>query len=57
MTKDEDFKLLKIQTCVLRVNLHCDGCKHKVKKILQKIDVLMYFTFKVKDDFFCHKMT
>ncbi|KAL8218662.1 hypothetical protein R6Q57_022035 [Mikania cordata] len=38
MTKDEDFKLLKIQTCVLRVNLHCDGCKHKVKKILQKID-------------------
>ncbi|KAI3796111.1 hypothetical protein L1987_38775 [Smallanthus sonchifolius] len=38
MAKDEDFKLLKIQTCTLRVNLHCDGCKHKVKKILQKIE-------------------
>ncbi|XP_071735598.1 heavy metal-associated isoprenylated plant protein 37-like [Rutidosis leptorrhynchoides] len=38
MAKDEDFKLLKIQTCTLRVNLHCDGCKHKVKKILQRIE-------------------
>ncbi|KAI3763787.1 hypothetical protein L2E82_13784 [Cichorium intybus] len=38
MAKDEDFKLLKIQTCILRVNLHCDGCKHKVKKILQRIE-------------------
>ncbi|MBA0557619.1 hypothetical protein Golob_014675, partial [Gossypium lobatum] len=25
-------------TCVLKVNIHCDGCKHKVKKILQKIE-------------------
>ncbi|KAL8549597.1 hypothetical protein ACS0TY_008442 [Phlomoides rotata] len=38
MTKDGDFKLLKIQTCVLRVNIHCDGCKQKVKKILQRIE-------------------
>ncbi|KAK6134158.1 hypothetical protein DH2020_032108 [Rehmannia glutinosa] len=38
MTKDEDFKLLKIQTCVLRVNIHCDGCKQKVKKLLHKIE-------------------
>ncbi|KAL6566350.1 hypothetical protein OROGR_001965 [Orobanche gracilis] len=38
MTKDEDFKLLKIQTCILRVNIHCDGCKKKVKKILQRIE-------------------
>ncbi|GAB2226650.1 hypothetical protein Droror1_Dr00022466 [Drosera rotundifolia] len=38
MTKDEDFKLLKIQTCVLRVNIDCDGCKLKVKKLLQKIE-------------------
>ncbi|GER44635.1 heavy metal transport/detoxification superfamily protein [Striga asiatica] len=38
MTKDEDFKLLKIQTCALRVNIHCDGCKEKVKKILQRIE-------------------
>ncbi|XP_068638894.1 heavy metal-associated isoprenylated plant protein 37-like [Aristolochia californica] len=38
MTKEEDFKLLKIQTCVLKVNLHCDGCKQKVKKLLQRIE-------------------
>ncbi|GFZ15917.1 heavy metal transport/detoxification superfamily protein [Actinidia rufa] len=38
MTKDEDFKLLKIQTCVLKVNIHCYGCKQKVKKILQRIE-------------------
>ncbi|XP_028780839.1 heavy metal-associated isoprenylated plant protein 34 [Neltuma alba] len=30
--------LLKIQSCVLKVNIHCDGCEHKVKKLLQKID-------------------
>ncbi|KAF5738612.1 hypothetical protein HS088_TW13G01513 [Tripterygium wilfordii] len=35
MSKEE---ILKIQTCVLKVNIHCDGCKQKVKKILQKID-------------------
>ncbi|KAK6139367.1 hypothetical protein DH2020_026875 [Rehmannia glutinosa] len=29
--------MLKIQTCVLRVNIHCDGCKDKVKKKLRKI--------------------
>jgi hypothetical protein len=77
MTRDEDFKLVKIQvplypssplsalsvllsavcgfvrelncsclglfacflqTHVLRVNIHCDGCRHKVKKLLQKIE-------------------
>ncbi|KAI4357682.1 hypothetical protein L6164_001616 [Bauhinia variegata] len=38
MTKDENFKLLKIQTCVLKVNIHCDGCKQKVKKLLQRIE-------------------
>ncbi|MQM18943.1 hypothetical protein Taro_051945 [Colocasia esculenta] len=38
MTKDEDFKLLKIQTVVLKVNIHCDGCKLEVKKLLQKIE-------------------
>ncbi|CAI9096719.1 OLC1v1032924C1 [Oldenlandia corymbosa var. corymbosa] len=38
MAKDEDFKLLKIQTCVLRVNIDCDGCKQKVKKLLQRIE-------------------
>ncbi|PIM98686.1 Copper chaperone [Handroanthus impetiginosus] len=35
MSKEE---FLKIQTCVLKVNIHCDGCKQKVKKILQKIE-------------------
>ncbi|XP_030536173.2 heavy metal-associated isoprenylated plant protein 32-like isoform X2 [Rhodamnia argentea] len=35
MSKEE---ILKIQTCVLKVNIHCDGCKQKIKKILQKID-------------------
>ncbi|KAK1292337.1 hypothetical protein QJS10_CPB17g01922 [Acorus calamus] len=38
MSKEEDIKFLKIQTCVLKVNIHCDGCKQKVKKLLQKID-------------------
>ncbi|XP_076951215.1 uncharacterized protein LOC143624444 [Bidens hawaiensis] len=38
MAKDEDFKLLKIKTCTLKVNLHCEGCKHKVKKTLQRIE-------------------
>ncbi|KAI4345569.1 hypothetical protein L6164_012677 [Bauhinia variegata] len=35
MSKEE---ILKIQKCVLKVNIHCDGCKQKVKKTLQKID-------------------
>jgi hypothetical protein len=26
------------QTCVLKVNIHCDGCQKKVKKILHKIE-------------------
>ncbi|KAL9229268.1 hypothetical protein vseg_004753 [Gypsophila vaccaria] len=38
MSKDEDYKLLKIQTCVLRVNIHCDGCKQKVKKLLRRTE-------------------
>lgn len=39
MTKDQDFKLLfKIQTYVLKVNLHCDGCKQEVRKVLQRTE-------------------
>ncbi|CAH2033671.1 unnamed protein product [Thlaspi arvense] len=38
MTKDEDFKLLKVQTYSLRVNIHCEGCNQKVKKLLQRIE-------------------
>ncbi|XP_019198289.1 PREDICTED: heavy metal-associated isoprenylated plant protein 32-like [Ipomoea nil] len=33
-----EVQFLKIQTCALKVNIHCEGCKQKVKKILQKID-------------------
>ncbi|KAJ0079155.1 hypothetical protein Patl1_22775 [Pistacia atlantica] len=33
----QDFMKLQ-QSCVLRVNIHCDGCRKKVKKLLQKID-------------------
>ncbi|KAK4761451.1 hypothetical protein SAY87_029335 [Trapa incisa] len=29
---------MKNQICVLRVNIHCEGCKKKVKKLLQKIE-------------------
>ncbi|XP_022007675.1 heavy metal-associated isoprenylated plant protein 32-like [Helianthus annuus] len=35
MSKEE---FLKIRTCTLKVDIHCDGCKQKVKKILQKIE-------------------
>ncbi|KAI4369613.1 hypothetical protein MLD38_018036 [Melastoma candidum] len=31
-------EVLKVKTCVLKVNIHCYGCKLKVKKILQKVD-------------------
>ncbi|PWA55962.1 heavy metal-associated domain, HMA [Artemisia annua] len=48
MAKDEDFKLLKIKTCTLRVNMHYDGCKHKVKKVLQRIEGKQYITEDVK---------
>ncbi|AQK73100.1 Heavy metal transport/detoxification superfamily protein, partial [Zea mays] len=30
--------LVHSQTCALKVNIHCDGCEKKVKKILHKID-------------------
>ncbi|KAF7808778.1 heavy metal-associated isoprenylated plant protein 37 [Senna tora] len=29
---------LLIETCDLKVSIHCDGCKHKVKKLLQRIE-------------------
>lgn len=35
MNKSE---IMKLQTFVFRVSIDCDGCKHKVKKLLQKID-------------------
>ncbi|PKA53456.1 Heavy metal-associated isoprenylated plant protein 26 [Apostasia shenzhenica] len=38
MSRGQDFNSLKMQTSVLKVNIHCDGCKQKVKKLIQKID-------------------
>ncbi|CAL9111344.1 unnamed protein product [Musa acuminata var. zebrina] len=38
MSKKEDIKFLKIQTCILKVSIHCNGCKKKVKNLLQKVD-------------------
>ncbi|KAL4561797.1 hypothetical protein LXL04_033971 [Taraxacum kok-saghyz] len=34
----QDF--MKLQTCVLRINIQCacDGCKQKIKKLLNKVD-------------------
>ncbi|KAG0498865.1 hypothetical protein HPP92_003165 [Vanilla planifolia] len=44
MSKEDEIKFLKVQTCVLKVNIHCDGCKQKVKKILQKVDGVFHTT-------------
>lgn len=35
MAKDE---VLKAQTLVLKVHIHCEGCKKKVKRVLQRIE-------------------
>ncbi|XP_059647099.1 heavy metal-associated isoprenylated plant protein 35-like [Cornus florida] len=35
---EESSEPLKYQTWVLKVSIHCDGCKRKVKKVLQSID-------------------
>ncbi|XP_055816784.1 heavy metal-associated isoprenylated plant protein 32-like [Solanum dulcamara] len=45
MNKQE---MLKTQTCVLKVNIHCDGCQQKVKKKLQKIEGV--YTVKIDSD-------
>ncbi|KAH7847980.1 hypothetical protein Vadar_032310 [Vaccinium darrowii] len=34
----QDFRKPQQQACVLRVNIHCDGCKQKVGKTLKKIN-------------------
>ncbi|XP_042469819.1 heavy metal-associated isoprenylated plant protein 32-like [Zingiber officinale] len=39
VSKEEDsLKFLKTQACVMRVNICCNGCQKKVKKVLHKID-------------------
>ncbi|CAN7094382.1 unnamed protein product [Brassica rapa subsp. narinosa] len=53
MTKDEDFKLLKMQTYSLRVSIHCEGCNKKVKKLLQRIEGVYH----VKVEAEHHKVT
>ncbi|RLM69310.1 neurogenic protein mastermind-like [Panicum miliaceum] len=30
--------ILRVKTCVLKVGIHCDGCKKKVTKVLSKIE-------------------
>ncbi|KAJ6723447.1 HEAVY METAL-ASSOCIATED ISOPRENYLATED PLANT PROTEIN 33-RELATED [Salix koriyanagi] len=35
---EEALDMLKYQTWVLKVSIHCEGCKKKVKKVLQSID-------------------
>lgn len=35
MAKDE---ILKAKTWVLKVHIHCEGCKKKVKKVLQSVE-------------------
>ncbi|XP_074568752.1 uncharacterized protein LOC141825262 [Curcuma longa] len=37
MGKEEQFEVLKLKTHVLKVNVHCDGCKIEVKKLLHRI--------------------
>ncbi|CAL9180568.1 unnamed protein product [Musa hybrid cultivar] len=34
----EEFEVLKFKTHILKVNIHCDGCKLRVKKILHRIE-------------------
>ncbi|XP_041008696.1 heavy metal-associated isoprenylated plant protein 35-like [Juglans microcarpa x Juglans regia] len=41
----EPSEALKYQTWVLKVSLHCDGCKRKVKKVLQSIEGVFSITF------------
>uniref|UniRef100_A0A5B7ATJ1 Putative pollen-specific leucine-rich repeat extensin-like protein 2 n=1 Tax=Davidia involucrata TaxID=16924 RepID=A0A5B7ATJ1_DAVIN len=35
---DQASEALKYQTWILKVSIHCEGCKKKVKKVLQSID-------------------
>ncbi|RZC80786.1 hypothetical protein C5167_043355 [Papaver somniferum] len=37
VTEDASAEPVNYKTCVLRVSIHCEGCKKKVKKILKKI--------------------
>ncbi|CAD5196805.1 unnamed protein product [Musa acuminata subsp. malaccensis] len=49
MSKEDDSKFLKLQTCVVKVNICCDGCQKKVKKVLHKIDGVYTTTIDVEN--------
>ncbi|URD93814.1 Heavy-metal-associated domain [Musa troglodytarum] len=49
MGKGEDFELLKIQTHTLKVNIHCDGCKLKVKKLLHRTEGVFSVSIDVEE--------
>ncbi|GMI73764.1 hypothetical protein HRI_001045700 [Hibiscus trionum] len=49
----DDSGTLKYKTCVLKVFIHCEGCKKKVKKVLQAIDGVYETTIDSKH----HKVT
>ncbi|KAG5231762.1 heavy metal-associated isoprenylated plant protein [Salix suchowensis] len=50
---EEALDMLKYQTWVLKVSIHCEGCKKKVKKVLQSIDGV----YKTDVDSHRHKVT
>ncbi|CAK7348279.1 unnamed protein product [Dovyalis caffra] len=50
---EEALDELKYQTWVLKVSIHCEGCKKKVKKVLQSIDGV----YKTEVDSYQHKVT
>ncbi|KAF8387822.1 hypothetical protein HHK36_026483 [Tetracentron sinense] len=45
---EEASETLKYQTRVLKVSIHCEGCKRKVKKVLQSIDGVYTITIDSK---------
>ncbi|KAL1536976.1 hypothetical protein AAHA92_29543 [Salvia divinorum] len=51
--EDTNFDFVRIKTYVLKVHIHCQGCMHKVKKVLRKIQGV----YEVKFDAEAHKVT
>ncbi|XP_074573732.1 uncharacterized protein LOC141830147 [Curcuma longa] len=49
MDKHGEFKLLKIQTHILKVNIHCDGCKLQVRKILHRTEGVFSVSIDVEE--------
>lgn len=49
MNKHGEFKLLKIQTHILKVNIHCDGCKLQVRKILHRTEGVFSVSIDVEE--------